>query len=448
MPFSNNVKLTRAARRATRGLAAAGVLALSAGCSTDRILRVTDPDVAQSSFLNSAAALPALRNGAVASFHAAYVGTGDVNESSGQIGYSGLLGDELRSSDTYPTRNQVDQRAIQLDNSSNEDQFILLSRARAAADLAAQKYKQYGPDSSGLSLAYSLSGYTTILFGENYCSGVPFSTLGENGVPQYGDPLTTKQIFQRAVAKFDSALVAPGVTGQYRNLALVGKARALLNLDSLAAAKATAQQVAAGYEYDIGSSTTTSAEYNGFWVFNYDVGRLTLANREGTNGLDYLAANDPRVTWENSGVAGFDGTTLLYLQGKYGTRDATTVLASSTEAQLIVAEVDLAANDSVAALATLNALRSAEGMTALTMASGHAAQVTQLFRERAFWMYLTSHRLGDMRRLIRQYGRQTESVFPTGGFFKAGFYGPDVNFPVPDVEENNPKFNGCIDRNA
>lgn len=447
MPFSNNVKLTRAARRATRGLAAAGVLALSVGCSTDRILRVTDPDVAPSSFLNSAAALPALRNGAVASFHAAYIGTGNVNESSGQIGYSGLLSDELRSSDTYPTRNQVDQRAIQLDNSSNEAQFILLSRARAAADLAADKYKQYGPDSSGLALSYALSGYTTVLFGENYCSGVPFSTMGDDGVPQYGDPLTTKQIFQRAVAKFDAALAAPGVS-EYRNLALVGKARALLDLDSLAAAKATAQQVTAGYEYEIGSSTTTSTEYNGFWVFNYDVGRLTLANREGTNGLDYLAARDPRVTWTNTGIAGFDGTTTLFLQGKYATRDASAVLASSTEAQLIVAEVDLAANDSVAALATLNSLRSAIGMAPLAMASGHDAQVTQLFRERAFWLYLTSHRLGDMRRLIRQYSRATESVFPTGGFFKAGFYGPDVNFPVPDVELNNPKFHGCIDRNA
>jgi hypothetical protein len=448
MTFSHDMKLTRAVRRATRGVAAAGVLALSVGCSTDKILRVTDPDVAPSSFLNSPAALPALRNGALAAFHATYIGTGDVNESSGQIGYSGLLSDELRSSDTYPTRNQVDQRAIQLDNGSNEDQFILLSKARAAADLAATQYEKFAPDSSGLALAYALGGYTTVLFGENYCSGVPFSTLGADGVPQYGDPLTTKQIFQRAVAKFDAALAAPGVTGQYRNLALVGKARALLDLDSLAAAKATAQQVAADYEFEIGSSETTTTEYNGFWEFNYDVGRLTLANREGTNGLDYLTANDPRVTWENTGIAGFDGTTLLLLQGKYGSRDATSILASTTEAQLIVAEVDLAANDSVAALATLNSLRTAQGMTALTMASGHGAQVTQLFRERAFWLYLTSHRLGDMRRLIRQYSRQTESVFPTGGFFKAGFYGTDVNFPVPDVELNNPKFHGCIDRNA
>ena len=37
-----------------------------------------------------------------------------------------------------------------------------------------------------------------------------------------------------------------------------------------------------------------------------------------------------------------------------------------------------------------------------------------LFRERGFWMYLTSHRLGDLRRLVRQYGRPVAEVFPAG----------------------------------
>ena len=32
-----------------------------------------------------------------------------------------------------------------------------------------------------------------------------------------------------------------------------------------------------------------------------------------------------------------------------------------------------------------------------------------LFSERAFWMFATGHRLGDMRRLIRQYGRTRAS---------------------------------------
>ena len=75
-----------------------------------------------------------------------------------------------------------------------------------------------------------------------------------------------------------------------------------------------------------------------------------------------------------------------------------------------------------------------------------------LFRERAYDLYLTSHRLGDLRRLIRQYGRNAETVFPTGVYNPLGAaagnsYGPDVNLPIPFEETNNPQYKACIDRN-
>jgi hypothetical protein len=66
--------------------------------------------------------------------------------------------------------------------------------------------------------------------------------------------------------------------------------------------------------------------------------------------------------------------------------------------------------------------------------------VDQLFKERAYWLFLTSHRLGDLRRLVTQYNRGTETVFPTGTYHKSGTYGTDVNSPVPQAEENNPNF--------
>jgi hypothetical protein len=74
-----------------------------------------------------------------------------------------------------------------------------------------------------------------------------------------------------------------------------------------------------------------------------------------------------------------------------------------------------------------------------------------MFKERAYWLYLTSHRLGDMRRLTRPttatapditgYGRGIESVFPTGAYHKSGLYGTDANSPIPQAEDNNPNFN-------
>jgi hypothetical protein len=56
--------------------------------------------------------------------------------------------------------------------------------------------------------------------------------------------------------------------------------------------------------------------------------------------------------------------------------------------------------------------------------------------------------MSDLRRLIRQYGRTQDQVFPTGVYFKGGVYGADVNFAVPDAELINPNFKGCFDRDA
>ncbi|MEZ4589412.1 MAG: hypothetical protein R2909_23800 [Gemmatimonadales bacterium] len=57
----------------------------------------------------------------------------------------------------------------------------------------------------------------------------------------------------------------------------------------------------------------------------------------------------------------------------------------------------------------------------------------------------------DLRRMVRQYGRNAETIFPSGSFFKGGTYGPDVNFAVPTVENQNPLYASgiaCLDRNA
>jgi hypothetical protein len=66
-------------------------------------------------------------------------------------------------------------------------------------------------------------------------------------------------------------------------------------------------------------------------------------------------------------------------------------------------------------------------------------------------MWITSHRLGDMRRLIYQYGRAATAVFPTGAFVRGNIsrqYGTDVSFPVPVEEKNNPNFTSCDNSKA
>jgi hypothetical protein len=76
-----------------------------------------------------------------------------------------------------------------------------------------------------------------------------------------------------------------------------------------------------------------------------------------------------------------------------------------------------------------------------TAAEQFAARRALLFQERALWLYSTGHRLGDLRRLVRNYGLPQSSVFPSGPFFRGGgTFGSDVAYPVPFNEENNPSF--------
>jgi hypothetical protein len=174
------------------------------------------------------------------------------------------------------------------------------------------------------------------------------------------------------------------------------------------------------------------------------------------------ANNDPRVasTRRTGAGVGFDGITPQWIQTKHGKRDSLAIIADGVEARLIQAEAALRAGDYPTALTIMNDLRAnsalarlrgyvdanqqARTLPPLLPAATPAAQEDQLFKERAYWLYLTSHRLGDLRRLVRQYGRGAETVFPTGQYHKPGTYGADVNSPIPQAEDNNPNFNRSL----
>ena len=64
-----------------------------------------------------------------------------------------------------------------------------------------------------------------------------------------------------------------------------------------------------------------------------------------------------------------------------------------------------------------------------------------LFSEKAFWLFGTGHRQGDMRRLVRQYGLSQAVVYPSDAYHKGGDHGTDVVFPLDfDEEGNNPNY--------
>jgi hypothetical protein len=270
---------------------------------------------------------------------------------------------------------------------------------------------------------------------------------------RFGDPVPTDQIFQQAIARFDSALAVASAPGSQVQLARLGKARALLNLNQATQAAAEAAQVTTSFSYQLEHSDNTSSQNNGIWAALNNVKRYRIADRDGGNGLPYRSSADPRVRWFQNGPA-FDQNLTAYSQLKYPDRTSQVAPAEGHEARLIEAEAALRAPANIARFVQLhNELRArVPGLTPFTVAQvtglTEAARVSLHFQERAFWLWQTGHRLGDLRRLVRQYGRTPEQVFPTGAYFKGGSFGFDVNFPVPVEERNNPNFTGCVSRGA
>jgi hypothetical protein len=474
----NNSSLGRR-RRATL-VAIAGLAALAA-CKQDELLTAPTPDVVLPQNLTGASVLPNAYAAALGDFQVAYAGSGGnvpgtFGATEGLVLMSGLLSDELLDAETFPTRLEVDRRATNPVNATMLSIFQLAQRARASSDLVAASFAQYDPSNPQRAEIQALNGYTYILFAEDYCNGVPTSTVNPDGTFTYGASQTGTALLTIAVAKFDSAITvatAAGASGANAlNLARIGKGRALLDLNQPAAAAAAVAAVPTAYVYNILADENTSRQYNGVYTFTVSSKRFTVANNEGGNGLPFVTTNDPRVPVVRTGT-GFDASTPFYRTPKYTSlaqvpaRGAPTPLALGTEARLIEAENALRNGDDVTLLSKLNEARAAAktysdtptppaSPAPLTLADLGATPTTRqnlLFSERAFDLYLTAHRLGDLRRLIRQYSRGSESVFPTGAYNPLGAaagntYGPDVNFPIPFEEKNNPQYQACIDRSA
>ena len=229
---------------------------------------------------------------------------------------------------------------------------------------------------------------------------------------------------------------------------MVGRGRVLLNQGNFSQAGAAVTTVPTNFEYLIEGSDNSTRQNNGIWNYTVNFFGFSVPEQEGDNGLPFRSADDPRVPWFDSGDVGFDGETPFFVQDKYPEMSSNTVLASGIEARLIEAEAALQANNTGTFLSVINTLRQDAGLNTVALPGTQALRIDLLFRERAFWLYLTGHRLGDLRRLVRQYGRTQDTVFPTGNYHKGGEYGSDVNFPVSSDERNNPNFESCLDRSA
>jgi hypothetical protein len=501
----NNNRPGKGLRAFPRLLVALALVLPMAACDTDKIVEVEDPALRRPEDLNNLGAVPALVNGAFRQFVGGYSGFG---LDDAFLSASAVMSDEFYTGDTFSTRQAADRRLTQAPVLGNitDAAFSRLQQSRLNARRAFAVVSQFSTPLTAAADVLSqaqlrtIEGYVYVTLSEGWCGNVPFSVIPDSGAIDplaigFTAALNTTQMNDTATARFNEALAL----NSGNNLAKVGKGRALLNTGSYAAAAAAVASVPTLYVFRLEHSANTSVEQNPMFQLMGN-GRYGIANLEGgasgaaalrpdlaappltgtsAEGLPFRALLDPRVPWQGRAIANnvCFSSGFCWINNNYPTNDSDVPLASGVEARLIEAEAALQAGDVTTMLARLNSLRSqvvallgilypdqrqtnpppssgqAPSLAALTdpgaglsAADAFTARRELLFRERALWLFNTGHRLGDLRRLVRNYGLPSTSVFPTGAYYRGGVYGNDVSYPLPFAEANNPEYNpaACV----
>jgi hypothetical protein len=458
----------RTRSRVAFGAVALGALALAPACTSfkDQLLDPEQPGVIGPSQVQSATAADGLRKGALSRLKSATGG----GEAIWMLG--GLMTDEWKSGDTFSQRNETDQRIVQTNNANVSIMYVAVQRTRGAARDALLSLVQFQADTtSKQAQMYWVMGYAEMMLAEDFCNGVPYG-ITVNGVPDYTIPLTSAQGFALAQAHLDSAqalvTAADTFSVSLLNAIQITRARNLVDQGNWAAAIVATASVATSFQYLQTYSLTTSD--NQVWSLNTSQKRWVVGDSFDTGGIiqnaiPFASAKDPRVPVTGTTLASalkqaFDNQTQFVSQSIYARSDPQP-LATGIDARLIEAEARLQASDIPGMMTILNALRTSPqkigifvvpAMAALAAPGTQAAAVQLYFREKAFWDFSRGTRLGDLRRLVRQYGLNQANVFPNGQFSYKGAgltYGTDVNFPVTIQDETpNPNWHGCIDRAA
>ncbi len=408
---------TRRARAALVAAIASAVLA--AACSD--FLRVENPGAVEADDLNSPEYVTLMQNGVISQFQLV---------SSWMNYYGAIFTDELSNTHVFFEEGLFDQRNVAPENGTYS--FFLYGRlhqARFVADSFASRMQTILADSANrdlrLARVKAYGGLNYILLGENLCES-PINVSA---------PLPPDELFGRAVERFDDAIAiataaraVPTATpatiagaDSVIALANVGAARALLNMGQNAEAVTYASTVDPAFEFWSYFSDNSAAENNIFW------GRLSTgapgSNSATITYTPFLAYDgDPRVPRPATEERGMNADS-VYLPNSplsFSTHDGTAtgadftqqsdiIIASGLEAQYIVAEAEGLTPTN---LDFVNDRRAIGGMLPLTAPTADE-YMAALREQRGLDLYLSGHRMGDLRRYIRFHG---VDLFPSGPY--------------------------------
>jgi hypothetical protein len=360
-----------------------------------------------------------------------------------------LLTDEFQ--DVGDNAYSSDRRVI---SSANNYPFADLSRARISALRAITTLQRFAPSPpQRIGELYALAGFIEVMLGENVCAPIPLATLVD-GLPAAAPPLGRDALIDNALSLFDSAAEYSGGTDTVANLARLGRARALLLRGDVQAAASAALGVPEEFKYSIPYSASIAEQGNDVYTRVAILRSMSVSDSEGLNGLPFVSGTDSRIGADSLGLSRSNHP--LFNFAKDGGLGAPVVLASGVEAALTRAEAALSNGKIDEWASILNTLRLTAVSQAVaplpddsTIDASPELRVDVVFHERAFWLFGTGHRQGDLLRLIRQYDRLPESTFPTGDYEPTPgvAYGTSILF-VPSGEEPNLDYHGCTEGGA
>jgi hypothetical protein len=424
-------------RIAARVGAAACVLLLGSGllsaCNTSDLLTVQAPSSIPAIEFegNPTNALPIV-NGAIADFECAF---------GAYAVLGGETGEELEDATQTAARYPYDRRNAQSTDTQYASSgcealgvYTPLQTARATSNNARRLLTGWTdaqvPNRATL-IARTLlyEAYSMLLLGEGFCT-TTFTTYDGSGNPVYHPELTRAQAFTEAEARFTEALTAAQAAGatEIGNAARVGRARTRLDLGNKAGARDDAILVPAGFEFDVTADVANTRRQNRAYS------QSNPSSSAVTVGAPYRNLNDPRVPVVDQGRKNVNQVP-IWTQLKFPKPESPVALASYKEAQLIVAEADIATNPTNS-VAIINAARGRGNQGPYLGALTPAALLLEVIDQRRRELYLESQHLGDLIRYNILPAPAAGTPYPGGGT-----YGTQLCLPLPDVERlNNPSL--------
>jgi hypothetical protein len=446
-PSFSTMTNMRALLRRGIGIASVASLAIMAG-GCHGLLEVSDPTLIQDSDVASASGANARRLDASFFFMA---------NMQGVAREVAIFTDEWMMDFPVTTNLATDrQAALDLRNSeliegatSDDPHLGPLDQIVAKTSLALDAVRQYVPDSlrgDFLGHLYAMRGYAVLQMAEDLCPGFPLNDVAGNQTV-YSGPLTTDSALAYASAQLDSALKYVRDSVRFTTLARVAKGRVLLDQGKYTEAATVVAPVPTDAMY--AGEPGWALYMDSFYCDGCGSEVYVVGDRDGGTGQSFVTARDPRVPLQVLGVRNADPNDTIYVTTIGMAPTDVTVLASGIEARLIQAEAALQNGQDWKA--PLDSLRDRVGLSPLVDPGTMAGRVDVIYSERAFWLYMTGRRLGDLRRLVKNYGRDPETVFPTGAYHggSGGTFGTATSIPFVFANQQpyNPKLtSGCTSR--